>query len=85
MKRLALAFTLALVAPALAEAQVTCSVEPKPSTRQSLYQQPGGAYNVFYEYSFEVWQEPFIGSDFKIGSGTARDFQGIEFRLTKAC
>lgn len=22
------------------------------------------AYNVFYEYSFEVWQEPFIGSDF---------------------
>ena len=43
------------------------------------------AYNVFYEYSFEVWQEPFIGSDFKIGSGTARDFQGIEFRLTKAC
>lgn len=43
------------------------------------------AYNVFYEYGFEVWQEPFIGSDRKIGSGTARDFQGIEFRLTKAC
>jgi hypothetical protein len=43
------------------------------------------AYNVFYEYSFEVWQEPFIGADRKIGSGTARDFQGIEFRLTKAC
>ena len=43
------------------------------------------AYNVFYEYAFEVWQEPFIGSDRKIGSGTARDFQGIEFRLTKAC
>jgi hypothetical protein len=43
------------------------------------------AYNVFYEYGFEIWQEPFIGSDFKIGSGTARDFRGIEFRLTKAC
>jgi hypothetical protein len=43
------------------------------------------AYNVFYEYAFEVWQEPFIGPDKKIGSGTARDFQGIEFRLTKAC
>lgn len=43
------------------------------------------AYNVFYEYGFEVWQEPFIGSDKKIGSGSARDFQGIEFRLTKAC
>jgi hypothetical protein len=43
------------------------------------------AYNVFYEYGFEVWQEPFIGSDRKIGSGTARDFQGIEFRLTKSC
>ncbi|HSL75970.1 MAG TPA: hypothetical protein VK867_03425 [Candidatus Limnocylindrales bacterium] len=43
------------------------------------------AYNVFYEYGFEVWQEPFIGSDKKIGSGSARDFQGIEFRLTKSC
>jgi hypothetical protein len=43
------------------------------------------AYNVFYEYGFEVWEEPFIGSDKKIGSGSARDFQGIEFRLTKAC
>ena len=43
------------------------------------------AYNVFSEYAFEVWQEPFIGPDFKIGSGSARDFQGIEFRLTKAC
>jgi hypothetical protein len=43
------------------------------------------AYNVFYEYGFEVWQEPFIGSDKKVGSGSARDFQGIEFRLTKAC
>lgn len=43
------------------------------------------AYNVFYEYGFEVWREPFIGSDTKIGSGTARDFQGIEFRLSKWC
>ena len=43
------------------------------------------AYNVFYEYGFEVWQEPFIGSDTKIGAGSARDFRGIEFRLTKAC
>lgn len=43
------------------------------------------AYNIFYEYAFEVWQEPFIGPDRKIGSGTAREFQGIEFRLTKAC
>ena len=43
------------------------------------------AYNVFSEYAFEVWQEPFIGADKKIGSGTARDFLGIEFRLTKAC
>ena len=43
------------------------------------------AYNVFFEYSFEVWQEPFIGSDRKIGTGTARNFQGIEFRLTKWC
>ena len=43
------------------------------------------AYNVFFEYGFEIWQEPFIGSDRKIGSGTARDFQGIEFRLSKWC
>jgi hypothetical protein len=43
------------------------------------------AYNVFFEYGFEIWQEPFIGSDFRIGSGTARDFQGIEFRLSKWC
>jgi len=43
------------------------------------------AYNVFFEYSFEIWQEPFIGSDTKVGSGTARDFQGIEFRLSKWC
>lgn len=43
------------------------------------------AYNVFFEYGFEVWQEPFIGSDRKIGTGTARDFQGIEFRLSKWC
>jgi hypothetical protein len=43
------------------------------------------AYNVFFEYSFEVWQEPFIGSDKKIGIGTARNFEGIEFRLTKWC
>jgi len=43
------------------------------------------AYNVFFEYGFEVWREPFIGSDTKIGSGTAREFQGIEFRLSKWC
>lgn len=43
------------------------------------------AYNVFFEYGFEVWQEPFIGSDRKIGTGTARDFQGVEFRLSKWC
>ena len=43
------------------------------------------AYNVFYEYGFEVWEEPFIGSDRKVGSGSARDFQGIEFRLTMSC
>ena len=43
------------------------------------------AYNVFFEYGFEIWQEPFIGADKKIGIGTARNFQGIEFRLTKAC
>jgi hypothetical protein len=43
------------------------------------------AYNVFYEYGFEIWQEPFIGADRKIGTGTARNFQGIEFRLTKSC
>jgi hypothetical protein len=43
------------------------------------------AYNVFFEYGFEVWREPFIGADTKIGAGTARDFQGIEFRLSKRC
>jgi hypothetical protein len=43
------------------------------------------AYNVFYEYGFEIWEEPFIGSDRKIGSGNARDFRGIEFRLSKFC
>lgn len=43
------------------------------------------AYNVFFEYGFEIWQEPFIGSDRKIGTGTARDFQGVEFRLSKWC
>jgi hypothetical protein len=43
------------------------------------------AYNVFFEYGFEVWQEPFIGPDRKIGSGSARDFRGIEFKLSKFC
>jgi hypothetical protein len=43
------------------------------------------AYNVFFEYGYEVWEEPFIGADRKIGSGTARDFRGIEFRLSKFC
>ena len=43
------------------------------------------AYNVFFEYGFEIWQEPFIGADRKIGTGTARNFQGIEFRLSKWC
>lgn len=43
------------------------------------------AYNVFFEYGFEVWLEPIFGSDTKIGSGTARDFRGIEFRLSKFC
>jgi hypothetical protein len=43
------------------------------------------AYNVFFEYGFEIWQEPFIGADRKIGTGSARDFQGIEFRLSKWC
>lgn len=43
------------------------------------------AYNVFYEYGFEIWHEPFIGSDKKIGTGAARNFRGIEFRLTKSC
>lgn len=43
------------------------------------------ASNVFFEYSFEVWIEPFIGPDKKIGTGTARDFQGVEFRLSKSC
>jgi hypothetical protein len=43
------------------------------------------AYNVFYEYAFDVWEEPFIGADRKIGTGTARDFRGIEFRLSKFC
>ena len=39
------------------------------------------AYNVFFEYGFEVWQEPFIGPDRRIGSGSARDFRGIRVRL----
>ena len=43
------------------------------------------AYNVFFEYGYEVWEEPFIGADRKIGTGTARDFRGIEFRLSKSC
>lgn len=44
------------------------------------------AYNVFAEYGFEVWQKPpLFGSDVKIGTGSARDFLGVEFRLTKAC
>ncbi len=43
------------------------------------------AYNVFFEYGFEIWQEPFIGADRKIGTGSARDFRGIEFRLAKWC
>jgi hypothetical protein len=43
------------------------------------------AYNVFFEYAFEVWEEPFIGADRKIGTGTARDFRGVEFRLSKFC
>ncbi len=43
------------------------------------------AYNVFFEYGFEVWQEPFIGPDRRIGSGSARDFRGIEFKLSRFC
>lgn len=80
------------VSPGVVTAGVGFNVERSESvTYRSSTSVPNGAcwtlraYNVFYEYSFEVWQEPFIGSDTKIGSGTARDFQGIEFRLIKAC
>lgn len=48
MNRFPLLVALLLVAPVAAGAQVSCNVVPKPSTRQTAYQQPGGAYNVFY-------------------------------------
>jgi len=33
----------------------------------------------------ELLKKTGSGNLFKIGTGTARNFQGIEFRLTKAC
>jgi len=52
---------------------------------------PGGAcwtiraYNNMDNYAFEVWQNAFIGPDFKVGTGRAKRFMGIKFTLTKAC
>lgn len=43
------------------------------------------AYNVMNNYTFEVWEHAFVGSDFKVGAGKAKRFMGIKFTLTKAC
>jgi hypothetical protein len=43
------------------------------------------AYNTMDNYAFEVWQNAFIGPDFKVGTGGAKRFMGIKFTLTKAC
>ncbi len=43
------------------------------------------AYNTYNTYRFEVWNHAFIGSDSKLGTGTARRFMGVKYTLTKSC
>jgi hypothetical protein len=43
------------------------------------------AYNLADDYTFEVWVEPFIGSDVKVGTGRAWEFGGVKYVLVKSC
>jgi hypothetical protein len=39
------------------------------------------AYNTFNNYSFDVWQDQFIGDPYKIGSGVAHRFIGVWYQV----
>ena len=43
------------------------------------------AYNIYYDYTYDVWHNPFIGDPYKWGSGRAWKFMGIKYVLTKSC
>ncbi len=38
-------------------------------------------YDTFKNYKFEVWDQNFIGDPFKVGSGTAKRFIGVWYRV----
>ena len=39
------------------------------------------AYDTFKNYKFEVWDQNFIGDPFKVGSGTAKRFIGVWYKV----
>jgi hypothetical protein len=39
------------------------------------------AYDTFKNYKFEIWDQNFIGDPFKVGSGTAKRFIGVCYRI----
>ncbi|CAN5856376.1 hypothetical protein BH24CHL6_BH24CHL6_06950 [soil metagenome] len=43
------------------------------------------AYNIYYDYSYDVWHNPFLGGPYKSGSGRAWKFMGVKYVLTKTC
>jgi hypothetical protein len=43
------------------------------------------AYNIYHDYTFDVWHNPLLGDPHRIGSGRAWKFMGIKFVLAKSC
>ena len=43
------------------------------------------AYNIFNDYTYEIWREPFFGPDYKVGTGRAWKFMGVQYTVTKSC
>jgi hypothetical protein len=39
------------------------------------------AYDTIWNYRFEVWDKNFFGDPFKVGSGTAKRFMGVWYRV----
>ena len=43
------------------------------------------AYNIFNDYTYEIWREPFFGPDYRVGTGRAWKFMGVQYTVTKSC
>jgi hypothetical protein len=43
------------------------------------------AYNIYHDYTYDVWHNPFLGDPYKLGSGRAWKFMGVKYVLTKSC